>query len=45
MAPLSQREQHITELEDQIDRLPRTEEAIAVSTDAPRTALDAVVPL
>jgi hypothetical protein len=36
MAPLTQREQHITELEDQIDRLPRTEEAIVVSTDAPR---------
>jgi hypothetical protein len=36
MAPLSQREQHITELEDQLDRLQRTEEAIVVSTDAPR---------
>jgi hypothetical protein len=36
MAPLAQREQHITELEDQIDQLQRTEEAIVVSTDAPR---------
>jgi hypothetical protein len=35
-APLAQREQHITELENQIDRLRRTEEAIVVSTDAPR---------
>jgi hypothetical protein len=36
MAPLAEREQHITELEGQIDKLPRTEEAILGSTDAPR---------
>jgi hypothetical protein len=36
MAPLAQREQRITELEDQIDRLQRAEQAIVVSTDAPR---------
>jgi hypothetical protein len=34
--PLAEREQHITELEDQIDRLQRTEEAIVVATGAPR---------
>jgi hypothetical protein len=36
--PLAEREQQITELEDQIDRLQRTEEAIVVSTGAPREA-------
>jgi hypothetical protein len=36
--PLAQRKQQIAELEDQIDRLQRTEEAIVVSTGAPREA-------
>jgi hypothetical protein len=36
IAPLAEREQRIAELEDQIDRLQRTEQAIVVSTDAPR---------
>ena len=36
--PLAEREQQITELEDQIDRLQRTEEAIVVATGAPREA-------
>jgi hypothetical protein len=36
--PLAEREQQIAELEDQIDRLQRTEEAIVVSTVAPREA-------
>jgi hypothetical protein len=36
--PLAQREQRIAELEDQIDRLQRTEEAIVVATGAPREA-------
>jgi hypothetical protein len=35
---LAEREQQITELEDQIDRLQRTEEAIVVATGAPREA-------
>jgi hypothetical protein len=34
--PLDERERQITELEDQIDRLQRTEEVIVVSTGAPR---------
>jgi hypothetical protein len=34
--PLAEREQQITELEDQSDRLQRTEEAIVVATGAPR---------
>jgi hypothetical protein len=34
--PLAERELPITELEDQIDRLQRTEEAIVVNADAPR---------
>jgi hypothetical protein len=34
--PLAEREQRITELEEAIDRLQRTEEAIVVSTDAAR---------
>jgi hypothetical protein len=37
-APLAEREQQITELEDQIDQLQRTEEAIVVATGAPREA-------
>jgi hypothetical protein len=36
--PLAQREQRIAELECEIDRLQRTEEAIVVSTGAPREA-------
>jgi hypothetical protein len=36
--PLAQREQQIAELEDQIDRLQRAEEAIVVATGAPREA-------
>ena len=34
--PLAQRERQITELEHEIDRLQRTEEAIVVATGAPR---------
>jgi hypothetical protein len=34
--PLAEREQRIAKLEEEIDRLQRTEEAIVVSTDAPR---------
>ena len=34
--PLAEREQQIAKLEEEIDRLQRTEEAIVVSTDAPR---------
>jgi hypothetical protein len=34
--PLADREQQIAKLEEEIDRLQRTEEAIVVSTDAPR---------
>jgi hypothetical protein len=34
--PLAEREQQIAKLEEKIDRLQRTEEAIVVSTDAPR---------
>jgi hypothetical protein len=34
--PLAEREQQIAELEREIDRLQRTEEAIVVSTGAPR---------
>jgi hypothetical protein len=34
--PLAEREQLIGKLEEEIDRLQRTEEAIAVNTDAPR---------
>jgi hypothetical protein len=34
--PLAEREQRITKLEEEIDRLQRTEEAIVVSTGAPR---------
>ena len=34
--PLPEREQQIAELEDEIDRLQRTEEAIVVATGAPR---------
>ena len=34
--PLAQRERQIAELEDEIDRLQRTEEAIVVATGAPR---------
>jgi len=34
--PLAEREQRITELEREIDRLQRTEEAIVVATGAPR---------
>ena len=34
--PLAQREQQIAELEDEIDRLQRTGEAIVVVTGAPR---------
>ena len=34
--PLAQREQRIAELEREIDRLQRTEEAIVVATGAPR---------
>jgi hypothetical protein len=34
--PLAEREQQIGELEGEIDRLQRTEEAIVVSTGAPR---------
>jgi Tfp pilus assembly protein PilN len=34
--PLAEREQQIAELEDEIDRLQRTEEAIVVATGAPR---------
>jgi hypothetical protein len=36
--PLAQREQRIIELEREIDRLQRTEEAIVVATGAPREA-------
>jgi hypothetical protein len=36
MAPLAPREQHIVKLEEEIDRLQRTEEAIIVKTDALR---------
>lgn len=34
--PLAEREQQIVKLEEEIDRLQRTEEAIVVNTDAPR---------
>jgi hypothetical protein len=34
--PLAEREQQIADLEEEIDRLQRTEEAIVVSRDAPR---------
>jgi hypothetical protein len=34
--PLAEREQQIVKLEEEIDRLQRTEEAIVVSTDGPR---------
>ena len=34
--PLAQREQQIAKLEEEIDRLQRTEEAIVVATGAPR---------
>jgi hypothetical protein len=34
--PLREREQQIAKLEEEIDRLQRTEEAIVVRTDAPR---------
>jgi hypothetical protein len=34
--PLAEREQRIAKLEDEIDRLQRTEEAIVVATGAPR---------
>jgi hypothetical protein len=34
--PLAEREQQIAELEREIDRLQRTEEAIVVATGAPR---------
>ena len=36
--PLAQREQQIAKLEEEIDRLQRTEEAIVVATGAPREA-------
>jgi hypothetical protein len=36
--PLAQREQRIAKLEEEIDRLQRTEQAIVVSTGAPREA-------
>jgi hypothetical protein len=36
--PLAEREQQIAELEREIDRLQRTEEAIVVATGAPREA-------
>jgi hypothetical protein len=36
--PLAEREQQIAELEEEIDRLQRTEEAIVVATGAPREA-------
>jgi hypothetical protein len=36
--PVAQREQQIAELEDQIDRLQRMEEAVVVATGAPREA-------
>ena len=36
--PLAEREQRITKLEEEIDRLQRTEEAIVVATGAPREA-------
>ena len=36
--PLTEREQQIAELEGEIDRLQRTEEAIVVATGAPREA-------
>jgi hypothetical protein len=36
--PLAEREQWIAKLEDEIDRLQRTEEAIVVATGAPREA-------
>jgi hypothetical protein len=36
--PLAQREQRIAKLEEEIDRLQRTEEAIVVATGAPRVA-------
>ena len=34
--PLAERDQQIARLEEEIDRLQRTEEAIVVNTDAPR---------
>jgi hypothetical protein len=34
--PLAEREQQIAELEREIDRLQRTEEAVVVATGAPR---------
>src|SRR5262249_31318192 len=36
--PLAQREERIAKLEEEIDRLQRTEEAIVVATGAPREA-------
>ena len=36
--PVAQREQQIAKLEEEIDRLQRTEEAIVVATGAPREA-------
>jgi hypothetical protein len=36
--PLTQRERQIAKLEEEIDRLQRTEEAIVVATSAPREA-------
>jgi hypothetical protein len=36
--PLAEREEQIAELEREIDRLRRTEEAIVVATGAPREA-------
>jgi hypothetical protein len=36
--PLAERQQQIAKLEEEIDRLERAEEAIVVSTDAPREA-------
>ena len=36
--PLAERERRIAKLEEEIDRLQRTEEAIVVATGAPREA-------
>ena len=36
--PLAEREKRIAKLEEEIDRLQRTEEAIVVATGAPREA-------
>jgi hypothetical protein len=38
LCPLAEREQRIAKLEEEIDRLQRTEEAIVVATDASREA-------